>query len=124
MLQTLVHYSLHLLFPGVIAWVFFRTQWRKAYLIMVATMLVDLDHVFACSHMFPESEGFAYLGISHIFLCNDIFVPDRCSIGFHPLHSYVAISIYMIMLFFKKTRVVGVGLVLHMLTDLQDCLWM
>ncbi len=62
-------------------------------------MLVDLDHLFA----------------------DPIFDPARCSINFHPLHSYIAIALYPILLFFKKTRVIGVGLLFHMFTDALDC---
>lgn len=101
MLQTLVHYSLHLLAPGLIAYVFFRSQWKKAWLIMLATMLVDVDHLWA----------------------NPIFDPGRCSINFHPLHSYWAMAVYFVLLFFKKTRIVAVGLLFHMLTDFIDCQW-
>lgn len=102
LLQTVVHYSLHFLAPGLIAWLFFRDQWKKAWLIMVATMLVDLDHLLA----------------------TPLFDPDRCSINYHPLHSYYAIAVYCFMLFFPKLRIVAVGLLFHMLTDLQDCWWM
>ena len=98
-IQTIVHYSLHLAVPGLIAWVFFRQNWKMAWVIMLATMLVDLDHLLA----------------------TPIFDSDRCSIGFHPLHSYLAIGLYPILLFFKKTRIVGVGLLFHMLTDALDC---
>lgn len=101
MLQTLVHYSLHFLMPGLIAWVFFRKNWKKAWIIMVLTMLVDLDHLLA----------------------NPIFDPNRCSIGFHPLHSYWAIGAYCALFFIPKVRVVAVGLLFHMLTDYIDCLW-
>lgn len=101
MLQTLVHYTLHLLVPGLIAYIFFRSQWKKAWLIMLATMLVDLDHLFA----------------------NPIFDPGRCSINFHPLHTYWAMAVYVVMLFFKKTRIIAVGLLFHMLTDYIDCQW-
>jgi len=62
-------------------------------------MLVDLDHLLA----------------------HPIFDPNRCSIGFHPLHKPWAIVAYVILLFFPKTRIFGVGLVLHMLTDFIDC---
>lgn len=99
MIQFLVHYSMHLLVPGLIAFVFFRSQWQKAWLIMLATMLIDLDHLFA----------------------TPIFDADRCSIGFHPLHSSWAIIAYFFLLFFPKTRIIGVGLVFHMLTDFIDC---
>lgn len=102
MLQTITHYSQHLIFPALIACVFFKDNWKKAYLILLATMLVDLDHLFA----------------------NPIFDPDRCSVGFHFLHSYVAIVCYALLLFFKKFRIVAIGLLFHMLTDLIDCFWM
>ena len=101
-LQPIVHYSLHFLAPGLLAWVFFRKQWKKAWLIMLATMLVDLDHLLA----------------------DPIFDPGRCSIGFHPLHSYWAIGVYFAFLLYPKLRIIGVGLLFHMLTDWQDCMWM
>ncbi|QAA80431.1 hypothetical protein EI546_01215 [Aequorivita sp. H23M31] len=101
MLQFLVHYSLHFIAPGIIAYVFFRAFWIRAWLIMIATMLIDLDHLLA----------------------TPIFDPNRCSINFHPLHTYWALGIYIALLFFKKTRVVGIGLTLHFITDFIDCLW-
>lgn len=101
MLQTLIHYSLHLLAPGLIAYVFFRKHWKKAWLIMLATMLVDVDHLFA----------------------TPIFDSGRCSINFHPLHTCWAMSGYVVLLFFKKTRIIAVGLLFHMFTDYIDCLW-
>ena len=101
-LQPVTHYSLHFLFPGLIAWVFFRKEWKKAWLIMIATMLVDLDHLLA----------------------NPIFDPSRCGIGSHPLHSYLAIGVYFILVFFPKVRIIAIGLLFHMFTDFQDCLWM
>lgn len=69
---------------------------------MIATMLVDLDHLLA----------------------DPIFDANRCSVGFHPLHSYVAIGVYVIFLFIPRMRIIGVGLLFHMFTDYQDCLWM
>ncbi len=102
-LQPLIHYSLHLLAPGLIAWIFFRAQWKRAWLIMLLTMLVDLDHLLA----WP-----------------DVFVADRCGIGFHPLHSYPAIAVYAACCFIRPLRIPAVGLLFHMFTDYQDCLWM
>ena len=102
LLQSITHYSLHFLFPALIAWVFFRKIWKRAWLIMLATMLVDLDHLLA----------------------DPIFDPNRCSIGFHPLHSYYAIAVYLILAYFPKTRILALGLLFHMFTDYQDCLWM
>jgi hypothetical protein len=101
MLQGIVHYSFHFLVPGLIAFIFFRNIWVKAWLIMLATMLIDLDHLLA----------------------DPIFDPDRCSINFHPLHTYWALGVYCILLLFKKTRIIGIGLVFHLFTDFIDCLW-
>ena len=123
MIQTLIHYSLHFLAPGIIAYVFFRKRWKSAWLIMIATMIVDLDHIYACKDMFPVLGGFAWQGGSHLIECKEIFVPDRCSIGFHPLHSYPAIGVYVLLLLFPKTRIIAIGLLFHMLTDYQDCWW-
>ena len=100
--QPIVHYGLHFLAPGLIAYILFRKEWKKAWILMLLTMLVDLDHLLA----------------------DPIFDPNRCGIGYHPLHSYYAMAIYVIMLFFPKTRIIAVGLLFHMFTDWQDCLWM
>ena len=102
-LQPLVHYALHLLAPGILARALFADRWKRAWLIMLATMLVDLDHLLA----YPA-----------------VFVADRCSIGFHPLHSWWAIALYALALTVPRLRIVAVGLLWHMATDLQDCWWM
>jgi hypothetical protein len=62
-------------------------------------MIVDIDHLFA----------------------NPIYDPLRCSIGFHPLHTWPAILVYLGLLYFSKTRLLGIGLVIHMLLDAGDC---
>lgn len=99
-MQTFIHYFLHLGFPLIIALVFFRKDWKKTYVIFLLTMLIDLDHLLA----------------------NPIFQPGRCSIGFHPLHSFYAIPFYIALLFFKKPyRIIGIGLCFHLLTDFIDC---
>jgi hypothetical protein len=101
-LQTLIHYTLHLIFPAIIAYVFFRKHWKKAYLIFLATMFVDLDHLLA----------------------EPIFQAKRCSIQFHPLHTYYAMIVYVGFLFINKIfRIIGIGLLFHMLTDFIDCLF-
>ncbi|WP_265089889.1 DUF6122 family protein [Psychrobacter sp. H8-1] len=42
--------------------------------------------------------------------------------NFHPLHTYYAMLVYVGMFFLKKPyRLIGLGLILHMLTDLNDC---
>lgn len=99
--RTLVHYSGHFLLPVLLAFVFFKERWKSVALILVAAILVDLDHLWA----------------------TPIFDPHRCSVGFHYLHSYVAIVLYFLFLFLKRLRVLGVGLLLHMCVDYQDCFW-
>jgi hypothetical protein len=99
MAKFIIHYSLHFLFPLLLCLVFFKTKWRTAYFIFLASMLVDIDHLLA----------------------NPIFAENRCSINFHPLHTYYAIGIYFVGLLFKKTRILAIALVFHMLTDFIDC---
>jgi len=102
-MQTFTHYFLHLGFPFFIAYVFFKDDWKKAYLILLATMLVDLDHLVA----------------------DPIFQANRCSINFHPLHTYYAMIVYFGLLFLRKPfNIIGIGLLFHMLTDFIDCLMM
>jgi hypothetical protein len=97
-----MHVALHILVPGLVARLAFRERWVKAWLVMTAAMVVDLDHLLA----------------------SPIYDPARCSIGFHPLHSYVAICVYFVMAVIPKLRLVGVGLLIHMGVDLVDCAWM
>ena len=73
----------------------------RVYLIFIATMLVDLDHLLA----------------------EPIYDPNRCSINFHPLHTYWAMGVYVLLLFLRKPfRLIGLGLLMHMLADWVDCL--
>jgi len=101
-LQFLVHYGMHFLVPLGIAFLFFRDRPWKVYLIFLLAMAIDLDHLLA----------------------DPIFDPNRCSVGYHLLHSYMAIAVYFGMLFFTKTRIIGLALLWHILTDWVDCWWM
>ncbi len=94
--------ALHAIVPGLVARYKFLEQWKRAWLIMVSTMIVDLDHLLA----------------------DPVYDPNRCGIGFHPLHSYLAIVIYAVMAVIPKTRLVGLGLLIHMALDGIDCTWM
>lgn len=96
------HVFLHLLIPFLLAVILFRHKWFKAWLIMLLTMLVDLDHLLA----------------------SPIYDPTRCSIAFHPLHHPVLIAVYVLLVFFPKTRLIGLGLVIHMALDATDCQFM
>lgn len=96
---SLLHLALHVAVPGAVAATFFRPDWKRAWLVMVATMLVDLDHLLA----------------------DPIYDPNRCGIGFHPLHSYPAIAAYAVLLAPRRTRLIALGLVIHMALDALDC---
>ncbi|WP_225870900.1 DUF6122 family protein [Pedobacter cryophilus] len=95
----MIHILLHFIVPALFSFFFYRHMATKAWLIMIATMMVDLDHLIA----------------------TPIYDPNRCSIGFHPLHSYIAIIIYFILLYFPKARIVAIGLIIHMALDFIDC---
>ncbi len=66
----MVHILLHLLAPGLVAVVFYRANWQRAWLILAAAILLDVDHVLA----------------------TPMFDPGRCSINFHPLDTYWAMG--------------------------------
>lgn len=99
MLQTILHYGCHLLVPLIVALLAYKKNWVSAFLIMLSGLWIDLDHLLA----------------------NPIFDPNRCSINFHPLHTYIAMCFYVLLLFPKKTRLIGLGLVIHILADTIDC---
>ncbi|HJL87662.1 MAG TPA: DUF6122 family protein, partial [SAR324 cluster bacterium] len=63
--RTLVHNFLHVFVLALAVWIFYREDWKNSFLLLMLTMIVDLDHLFA----------------------NPFFDPQRCSIGFHPLHT-------------------------------------
>lgn len=97
---ALVHLILHAAVPEAVTLLFFRPNWKRAWLIMLAAMLVDLDHLLA----------------------DPIYDPNRCSIGFHPLHSYPAIAAYVALLVPRVTRLFALGLIIHMALDGLDCI--
>ncbi len=99
MLRFVVHYGIHFLVPIAIGFLFYKENKTSAIIILLAAILIDVDHVLA----------------------NPIFDPNRCSINFHPLHSYWAIALYSFLLFSKKSRIFGIALLLHILADATDC---
>jgi len=102
MIRPVTHLLLHIAVPGIAARLAFKEHWKKAWLIMLATMIVDMDHLLA----------------------SPVFDPNRCSIGFHPLHSYPAILCYLGITMIPQSRIIGIGLLIHMGLDGIDCLWM
>lgn len=111
------HVALHFIIPLLVALAFYRSRWRSTTLIMIATMLVDSDHLLAVP----------------------IYDPDRCSIGFHPLHTLPAIAVYSTLFLLplvamrrkdaaslqsaaRVSHLIGLGLLVHMALDWIDCI--
>ena len=106
-MRGILHIAAHCLVPaGIAPWLSKYMDegksWQYYWLVMSGTIIVDLDHLLA----------------------NPIYNPDRCSIGFHPLHSFWAIGAYVLLLIPGKTRVIAIGLIIHMLLDGIDCAMM
>lgn len=101
-IRQIIHYSFHFILPLIIAFFLFKENWKIAGIIMVSTILLDLDHLWA----------------------NPIFDPNRCSIGFHPLHTVWALFVYCLMLLIPswKWRAIAIGCILHLGTDTLDCI--
>ncbi len=102
MIRPVAHLMLHFIVPGIVAKFSFSQQWKRAWLIMALTIAVDLDHLIA----------------------NPIYDPDRCSIGYHPLHTYPMLFVYLALALISNTRLIGLGLLIHMVLDGIDCIWM
>ena len=101
MVRPIIHIGLHFGVPGVVARKSFADRWKYAWSVMVLPIIVDFDHLLA----------------------DPIYDPNRCGIGFHPLHSYIAIAVYVALATIRKTRLIGLGLVIHMALDGLDCIW-
>ncbi len=95
----MIHIVLHFLIPATVVGLLFRRDWKSAYFMMMCTMVVDIDHLLA----------------------NPVYAPGRCSIGFHPLHGFLPIALYVSLCFIPKLRYLGIGLAIHMALDSLDC---
>ena len=113
----MIHLALHAIVPLGLALAIYRSRATRAFLVMIATMAVDVDHLLA----------------------DPIYDPQRCSIGFHPLHTAPAIVLYLLLALaplalgarrgaglterprWDGVHLAGVGLLVHMLLDQIDC---
>jgi hypothetical protein len=112
----LLHIASHFIVPALCAVAFYRSRWRYAWLVMVATTVVDLDHLLAVP----------------------VYDPARCSIGFHPLHTTPLILLYAVLFALPlalgrtgeapglrrgafELHLIGLGLLVHMGLDWGDC---
>ncbi|MCC2657183.1 MAG: hypothetical protein K0Q76_2291 [Panacagrimonas sp.] len=100
---ALLHLVLHALVPLAVARLAYRDGWKRAWLLMLAGWLIDVDHLLA----------------------DPVYSPDeRCSLGFHPLHTAPAVGVYALLLAPRRSRVVAIGLLIHIALDGLDCLRM
>ena len=99
MLRFIIHYGIHFIVPFLVAYLFYKKDFLKVSGILLLGILIDIDHLWA----------------------SPMFDANRCSIGFHFLHSYYLIALYFALLFFKKTRIIGIALMIHIIADLTDC---
>ena len=100
--RAILHLLLHAAVPALVAWLFFRDRFGKAWLLMLLGWVIDLDHLLA----------------------DPIYAPNRCSIGFHPLHTAPAIVAYGALTLPKRTRLFAIGLLIHVTLDAVDCVLM
>lgn len=101
--SALLHLVLHALVPLAIARIAYRRQWKRAWLLMLLGWLIDVDHLLA----------------------DPIYSPDaRCSLGFHPLHTAPAVGVYALLLLSPRSRLVAIGLLVHIALDGIDCVRM
>jgi hypothetical protein len=97
---AVLHVLLHVAVPAAVARLAWRQQRLRAFLLMLAGLAIDLDHLLA----------------------TPIYDPERCSIGFHPLHTWPAAIAYLLVCLPRPTRAVGAGLLIHLALDGIDCL--
>lgn len=96
---VIFHIALHFLVPALVAALFWRRQWWQCFLWLMAGLLIDVDHVLA----------------------EPVYDPLRCSIGFHPLHTWPALLVYLLSGLHPRTRLLALGLLLHLALDAGDC---
>src|SRR5699024_2188430 len=151
------------------ALVLYPKKWKRVYFILLLTLLVDLDHLWAEPIYDPDRCSINYhflhsyfsiiiyslymfykyisildicyfllkLTVSHVFICillrvvdiehllaDPNYDTDHFRLKYHFMHSYNAIIIYSIAMLYKPTRIIDLCLLLHMITDSIDCIWM
>jgi len=107
----MLHILLHIALPLLVAVVIWRRHWLYSFLWMLGAMVIDLDHLLA----------------------DPIYDPERCSIGFHPLHSTYAVVFYVVVLFSswfwtsnvwrERVQLFLLGVGLHLFLDATDCVF-
>lgn len=98
----MLHIVLHFTIPALLALLVRSRPWWQVYALLILGMVVDVDHVLAVP----------------------VYDPLRCGMGFHPLHTWPAVLFYAGLACWRPARLIGAGLLLHMLLDSIDCLGM
>ena len=70
------------------------------FLLLLSSNLIDIDHLLA----------------------DPIYDPNRCSINFHPLHSWYMFPIYIVGSFFGRFIYFFWGVDIHLILDFFDCI--
>ena len=76
-----------------------KSNLKNISLLVFLSQLIDLDHLLA----------------------KPIYNPLRCSINFHPLHSWYSFPFYALGMFWKKYSYLFVAIGLHLALDALDC---
>lgn len=95
----MIHLALHAAVPLALALSFYRGRWPVAFALMMVGMLIDVDHLLA----------------------TPVYDAGRCSVGFHPLHTLVPAGLYLAAFVHERTRLIGLGLLVHLALDSIDC---
>lgn len=105
MSNTLIHILSNIILIGIVC-LFSKYiikkdfDWKNASILIISSNLIDIDHLFV----------------------TPIYEANRCSINFHPLHSWYIFPIYFIGLLIKKYSFFFIGIILHLTLDYFDCL--
>jgi len=77
-----------------------KSNLKYIFLLVFSSQLIDLDHLLA----------------------NPIYDPLRCSINFHPLHSWYMFPLYFIMSIWSKYKYLFWAIIMHLILDSLDCI--
>ena len=77
-----------------------RNELKRVCLMLYSSILIDVDHLLS----WPE-----------------VYVPDRCSINEHPLHSWWMMPFYFGGSLWAPVQPFFVGVFVHLILDLFDC---
>ena len=98
--EATIHLFLHVAVPALLTLIFFRQRAVPVFALLMAGIVIDVDHLLA----------------------TPIYDPQRCSMGYHFLHTWPAVLVYGLLCCFPRSRILGIGLLVHMGLDTGDCL--